>query len=304
VTCPSGSVRFRGPLRLRYGTWFQLGLLSFLWGAAYLLIELALRAFEPTFVVLARVVLAAVVLVPLAVKSGALSALRRHPFLMVGTAVAQSTAPLLLLTFGQRDLSAGLTGILIGAQPLFVAVLAVRLDPSERPQGIRGALGLLLGFAGLVFLFGTDIDGGRSLLGGALVTVAAVSYAVGSLLIHRKLTFAKPLGVAAAATLVSSSVLLVPGLLCIPRQSPPVLPVVALLVLGVLCTGFTLTLFYSLIANAGPAHVALAFYLSPGVAIILSALLLDEPLTVTKLAGLVAIVAGSALAANRVRVEA
>lgn len=287
---------------MRYGLWFQLGLLSFLWGAAYLLIDLALRAFAPTFVVLARVMLAAIVLVPIAIKSGALGPLRRHPFLTVTTALAQSTAPLLLLTFGQRELSAGLTGILIGAQPLFVAVLAVRFDPSERPHGLRGAIGLLLGFAGLVLLFGTDIDGGRSLLGGALVVAAAVSYAVGSLLIHRRLDFAEPLGIAAAAMLISSSVLLVPGLLAMPQEPPPLLPLASLLVLGVVCTGFTLTLFYTLIAKAGPARAALAFYLSPGVAVILSALLLDELLTATKIAGLLAIVAGSVLAANRVRV--
>lgn len=284
--------------------WFWLGLLSFLWGAAYLLIDLALRGFAPTFVVLGRVVLAAIVLVPLALRRRVLAPLRQHPILVVVTALAQSTAPLLLLTFGQRELSAGLTGIIIGAQPLFVAVLALRFDPSERPQGIRGAVGLLVGFAGLVLLFGADLGGGRSLLGGVLVTIAAASYAVGSLLIHRKLAFAEPLGVATAAMLVSTTVLLVPGLLAAPHGRPDTLPLAALVALGVICTGFTLTVFYRLIARAGPARAALAFYLSPGVAVVLGWLLLDEPLTATTVTGLVAVVGGSVLAANRVRIEA
>jgi drug/metabolite transporter (DMT)-like permease len=284
--------------------WFWLGLLSFLWGAAYLLIDLALRGFAPTFVVLGRVVLAAIVLVPLAVRRGVLAPLWQHPILVVVTALAQSTVPLLLLTFGQRELSAGLTGIIIGSQPLFVAVLALRFDPSERPQGIRGAAGLMVGFAGLVLLFGADLDGGRSLLGGVLVTIAAASYAVGSLLIHRKLEFAEPLGVATAAMLVSTTVLLVPGFLAIPHSRPDLLPLGALITLGVICTGFTLTVFYRLIARAGPARAALAFYLSPGVAVMLGRLLLDEPLTASTVTGLVAVVGGSVLAANRVCIEA
>lgn len=284
--------------------WFWLGLLSFLWGAAYLLIDLALRGFSPTFVVLGRVALAAIVLVPLAVRRGVLIALRQHPILVVVTALAQSTVPLLLLTFGQRELSAGLTGIIIGAQPLFVAVLAFRFDASERPQGVRGAVGLLVGFAGLVLLFGAELGGGRSLFGGVLVTMAAVSYAVGSLLIHRKLEFAEPLGVATAAMLVTTTVVLVPGLLTAPHSRPDMLPLGALIALGVICTGFTLTVFYRLIARAGPARAALAFYLSPGVAVVLGWLLLDERLSASTVMGLVAVVGGSVLAAHRVRIEA
>lgn len=60
---------------------------------------------------------------------------------------------------------------------------------------------------------------------------------------------------------------------------------------------------YSLIKQAGPARATLAFYLSPGVAVVLSWLLLDEHISWSTGLGLVAIVAGSALAANRVRVE-
>ena len=73
--------------------------------------------------------------------------------------------------------------------------------------------------------------------------------------------------------------------------------------MGIVFTGVTLTLNYSLIKYAGPARATLAFYLSPGVAVILSWLLLDERISWSTGLGLVAIVAGSALAANRVRVE-
>lgn len=255
-------------------------------------------------VVLGRVTLAAVFLLPFALRQGVLPVLMKQPGWVLLTVVMQATVPLLLLTFGQHWVSASLAGIIIGAQPLFVALLALKFDPAERPQGVLGVVGLLLGFAGLGLLFGIDLSGGtRALLGGLMLVGAALSYACGALLIHRKLTFAEPLGIATAAMLISTVVLLIPGLLSLPNTAPSLPSSIALLTLGIVFTGATLTLNYSLIAYAGPARATLAFYFSPGVAVVLSWLLLSERISWSTVLGLVAIVAGSALAANRVRVE-
>jgi len=285
-------------------TWLGLAVLSTLWGAAYLVIELALESYKPPLVVLVRVFLAAVFLLPFALHEKVLPALRTQPDWVLLTVLMQSTVPLLLLTYGQQWLSASLTGILIGAQPLFVALLAIKFDPAEKPQGRRGVIGLLLGFTGLVLVFGVDLSGGRqALIGGLLVTAAALCYAIGSLLIHRKLTFARPLGIATAAMVVSTAVLIVPGILSLPDSPPSARSSLALVALGIVFTGVTLTIFYGLIARAGPARATLAFYLSPGITVVLGGLLLHERISWSTALGLVAIVAGSALAANRVQVE-
>lgn len=280
--------------------WPGIGALSLLWGAAYLVIDLALRGFPPVLVVLGRVILAALFLLPFALKRRVLSALKKRPGWVLLTVLLQATAPMLLLTIGQHMLSAGLAGVLVGAQPLFVAVLALKFSPSERPRGFLGLLGLLLGFAGLILLFGVDLSGGsRALLGGVMLVCSALCYACGALLLHSKLTFAEPLGTATVAMFVSVVVLLIPGLFALPDAKPTTASTVALIALGVIFTGVTLTLNYSLIQYAGPARATLAFYLSPGVAVILSWLLLDERILWSTGLGLVAIVAGSALAANR-----
>jgi drug/metabolite transporter (DMT)-like permease len=285
-------------------TWSGLALLSTLWGGAYLVIEVALEGYSPTVVVLGRVTLAALFLLPFALRRKVLPALCKQPGWVLLTVLMQSTAPLLLLTFGQRWLSTSLTGILIGAQPLFVALLALRFDPAERPRGVRGVAGLLVGFAGLVLLFGLDLSGGRrALLGGLMVVGAALCYASGTMLIHCKLKFAEPLGIATAAMLVSTVLLLIPGLLSLPDTIPSLRSSVALVALGIVFTGVTLTIFYGLIARAGPARATLAFYLSPGVTVVLGWLLLNERVSSSTVLGMVAIVGGSALAANRVRVE-
>jgi drug/metabolite transporter (DMT)-like permease len=281
--------------------WPGIGVLSFLWGGAYLVIDVALRGFPPVVVVVGRVTLAALFLLPFALKRGVLPALTGW---VLVTVLLQATAPLLLLTIGQHWLSPGLAGIIVGAQPLFVAMLALRFDPDERPQGLLGVVGLLLGFAGLVLLFGVDLSGGtQAFFGGVLLVGSALCYACGALLIHNKLTFAEPLGIATVAMLVSVAVLLIPGLFALPQAKPTPASATALVALGIVFTGVTLTLNYSLIKYAGPARATLSFYLSPGVAVILSWLLLGEHISWSTVLGLVAIVAGSALAANRVRIE-
>src|SRR5690349_15064928 len=93
--------------------WVELIALAALWGAVYLLIEIALRELSPVLVVFGRVALAALLLTPLAVRRDALRQLWRHPRAITETVLVQSTFPLLLLTFGQLHVSSGLAGILV-----------------------------------------------------------------------------------------------------------------------------------------------------------------------------------------------
>jgi drug/metabolite transporter (DMT)-like permease len=277
--------------------WSQLIVLSALWGAVYLLIEITLRELSPTLVVLGRTASAAAVLAPIALHRQALQPLLQRPRAVIETVLMQSTAPLLLLTVGQQYVSAGIASILVGAQPLFVALLAMRFAPQEGPRGRQAALGLLLGLLGLVLLFGIDLRGGyQALLGGLLVLASAVCYAAGALMIRHRLADAEPLGVATAAMLVTTVALLIPGLFSLPASMPSLSALGALLVLGVACTGGTLVLFYTLISRSGPAHAALAFYLSPAFAVVLGAVLLQEQPAISTVFGLTAIVAGAVLA--------
>ena len=278
--------------------WTQLITVSALWGAVYPLIEVALRDFSPTVIVFGRVALAALMLTPLAIKRDALRPLWRRPRAIIETVLVQSTVPLLLLTFGQQYVSAGLAGILVGAQPLFVALLAIKYAPDQRPHGWKGGLGILIGLVGLIMLFGEDLVGHTAVIGGVLILGAALCYAAGTIMIFRRHADAQPLGVATSAMLVTTAAVLVPASLALPAHPPSLAATTSLVVLGLACTGATLAVFYTLIATAGPARAALAFYLSPAFAIALSAVLLGQWPSTVALLGLVAVVAGSVLAAQ------
>ena len=90
-----------------------------------------------------------------------------------------------MIAAGEQEITSSLAGILVTSAPLWTALLAIRIDPEERSQGLRLA-GLLLGVLGVALLLGVDVGGsGAELLGGLAVVLAALGYAVGGLLVKR-----------------------------------------------------------------------------------------------------------------------
>src|SRR4030095_8775958 len=83
--------------------------------------------------------------------------------------------PFMLISYGETQISSGLTGILVAPGPLFVALFAPLLDPTERVDR-RGGLALLVGFAGVVVLVGVDtVHDAGEFLGSLAVLGAACS---------------------------------------------------------------------------------------------------------------------------------
>ena len=72
--------------------------------------------------------------------------------------------------------------------PLFVALLAMRFDHSEKPTATR-LLGMLIGLAGVVALVGIDVGGqGDELLGALASLLVAFLYAIGPMIVKRRLS--------------------------------------------------------------------------------------------------------------------
>ncbi len=108
----------------------------------------------------------------------------------------------------------------------------------------------------------------------------------------------QPVGVV-AATMAASALMVAPlAAIDLPPHGPELDTVAALTALGVLGTGVSFVLYYSLIASEGPARASLVAYVAPGFSVIYGVTLLDEPFGLATAAGLVLIVGGSWLAAE------
>ena len=280
-------------------SWLLMALLAGLWGASYLFIKVALEDdVPPIFVVFARIALGALVLVPLAWRSGALRATRGWTGAIVFMALVQVVVPFLLITYGEQHIASSLAGILVSAAPIFTALIAVRYDDEERPHGIATA-GVVMGLIGVVLLFGVDLSGdAKALAGGLMVLLAAVGYAIGSLYLKHRLRGVPALGIAAMTLLIGALGLLGPALLALPPHALELKTAGALIALGAGGTGVAFLIYYTLIAEIGPGRASLVAYIAPGFAVIYGVTLLSEPLTLGAILGLGLILAGSWIAAE------
>jgi drug/metabolite transporter (DMT)-like permease len=276
--------------------WTLLLILAAIWGSSYLFIKIGLRDLSPAMVAFLRVALGAAVLVPIARQRGALGGLSAVWGMLALVALVQVAAPFLLIAGGEEEIPSSLAGILVASVPIFTAILAIFFDHEDRSEGLR-AVGVLTGIVGVALLLGVDLSGsGVELLGGLAVVLASLGYAIGGLLVKKRLAAVQPLGIA-SAVMVFSAIMLAPvAALTAPGGAPGVGPLAAVAVLGILGTGIAFAIFYLLLARVGPSRSFVVTYLAPGFAVIYGTLLLDEGITVSTIGGLALILAGSFLA--------
>src|SRR4051794_25071772 len=148
--------------------WAAFAAVSVLWGIPYLFIKIAVDdGIPPVFLAWARCTLAAVVLLALAHRAGVLAPAVRRARWIGAYAVIEIVLPFPLIGAGEQHVASSLAAILIAAVPIFVALLALRFDRAERATG-RRAVGLGIGFLGVVALVGLDVSGSPGELLGAL----------------------------------------------------------------------------------------------------------------------------------------
>lgn len=280
--------------------WALFVAMSLIWGVPYLLIKVAVAELSPLEVVFARVVIAALVLLPVALARRALAGLRPRLGWLVGLALLEVALPFPLIAAAEQRIPSSLTGILISVEPLFIALLALRFDAGERVSGVR-LVGLLIGLAGVVTLLGLDLAGSASeLVGAGMVLLATLCYAGGAMVVQRGLRDVDPLGVSTAALLISALLLAPLAWWSLPATPPRAVVLAALVALGAVCTAVAFILFFALIAAAGPGRASVITYVNPAVAVALGIVVLGEPLTVATVAGFLLIIVGCWLSTGSV----
>ncbi|HVB75010.1 MAG TPA: DMT family transporter [Ktedonobacteraceae bacterium] len=274
--------------------WLLFIMMSVLWGIPYLFIKIAVQELDPIVVVCARVGIAAVVLLPVAIQRGVLGKLRGRVLAIAALACVQIVGPFVLISYGEQHIASSLTSLLIAADPMLVALFALRFDPGERVTGLR-LVGLLIGMVGVITLLGLDASGdGQRLLGAALVLLAAAGYAAGALLIKRPAIAALPsLGVVAVECTTATVVLLPLAATRLPGKMPGLGVIASLLVLGLLCTALAYLIFFALVAEVGASRATVITYVNPAISVLLGVTLLGESLNAVIIVGFLLIIAGS-----------
>ena len=282
-----------------------IGLLAAFWGASYMFIKVADRAFEPATMIMFRLAIAAsMLLVVLVAQRGAAATfadIRRLGWEGFALGVVNGAIPFTLIAWGEKHIDSGVAAIANASMPIFVVLLAIRFKPSETVRGWRLA-GFIVGLVGVGVLAGVHPEGGWWGVAGTMaVVLASVSYAVGSLWGQRLVARTSGLTLATTSMLGGLAVLIPFGLAQLPSSVPGWKETGSVIALAAIGTALAQIIAYRVLRSDGASRLSLVTYLLPMTALIYGVLLLGEPLTWQELAGMVLILGGVALGSGAVR---
>jgi drug/metabolite transporter (DMT)-like permease len=276
--------------------WSLLGVLSVLWGGSFFFNGVALRELPPLTVVFLRVVLAALILLPL------LRVYRiRFPTGISGwkpfftVALFNNVLPFSLIVAGQTYIPSGLASILNATTPLFTVV--VMAAAGDEKLNARRIAAVVTGLIGVIILRGQGLGLTTGQGVGILLCLAgALSYGLAALFARRQLSDSPPLATATFQLLASSLMMtIVVAVVERPWQlpMPGATTWLAMLGLAALSTALAYTVFFQVLRRSGSTNVMLVTLLIPVTAILLGYLVLGEDISVREIVG--ALVIGSAL---------
>lgn len=274
-------------------------LAGFLWGLPYFFIVIALESFSTSSIVFLRSLLGALFLLPYAAMvSGLKPALKAWPYVLV-FALVEMVGPWLMVTEAGKHIPSGLIALLIGTVPFFaVAILAIFLKDRKalRPRPLSG---MIIGFLGVAALIGIDsITGAIEPLYVLFVILAAIGYAIAPIVANIKLQHVPTAGVIGISLAIVSVVYApfsVPNL-ADEFSSANLNSLLAIAVLGIICSAAAFVVFFMLIKEIGPAKSTLITFVNTAVALLLGIIFLSEPITIGLLIGIPLITVGLILA--------
>lgn len=268
-----------------------------IWGIPYLMIRVAVRELAPVTLVFFRTSIGALLLTPFAAWRGELRPLLGRWRPLLAYTIVEVAIPWVLLAHAETRLSSSLTGLLIAAVPLVGAVV-VGLTGARERQGGRRWLGLLVGLGGVAALVGLDVGQVDAV---AVVEIGgvAVCYAVGPIILSRRLRDVPALGVVAASLLLSALIYAPLAAFRWPATMPSAHVVESVIGLAVVCTALAFLLFFALIGEVGPVRATVITYVNPAVAAVLGVTILSEQLTTGMLVGFALILVGCVFATGR-----
>jgi drug/metabolite transporter (DMT)-like permease len=278
--------------RMTRREWAMLLTLSVLRGGSFFFVAVAVAELPPFTIVVLRVVLSALTLYAVARATGTpLPTDRRIWLAFTVMGLLNNVVPFSLFVWGQTHIASGLASIINATTPLFTVLVAHLWTRDEKVTGGR-LIGVLVGFAGVVVIFGGEALRflGTDMLAQLACLCAAACYAFAGVYGRRFNEMGIPPIATATGQVTAASAVLFPIMLAVDR--PWVLPipsgttVASLLALALLSTALAYILYFRILATAGATNLLLVTFLIPVTAIVLGITILGEGLETKSLIGM------------------
>lgn len=309
VALPTPAVT-RVPWQAKYAA------LALIWGSSYLLMKVGLDAMSGVQVATLRVFCGGtVLLLLLGLSRGHLPrGLRTWGHLFV-TGSLLCTIPWTLFAVGEERVDSSIAGLANAITPVATVVCSMLMLRSERIGTMRVA-GVAVGFLGVLLIFQPwSATRGPDPLGFLMVLLASASYGVGWTYVRRFLRGVDGGGLSLPTAQVVVAMVQMPivlmlwwllgadGAIAAPwtlHASEPLVPLLAVLALGVVGTGLAQWLQFDVVRAAGPTVATSVTYPITVVSVLLGVVVLGEQLgPIVLLGGMVVLVASLLIGRSR-----
>lgn len=279
--------------------------LGALWGSSFLFMRFSALEFGAMATAAGRVAIAAAFLLPIMLIKGLVPELKKHWVKIFFMGVFSSAIPFALFAYSLLSITTGLSAILNATVPMFGALVAwVWLKDKPALSRITG---IVIGFTGVALLawdkatFTPNASGATPGWAVLACLLACLCYGVAASFAKKYLAGINPMVTAAGSQIGATLGLAAPAIWLWPVKTPSTTAWLALLVLGVACTGIAYILYFRLIENAGPQRTLTVTFLIPVFAVFYGAVFLREIVTPWMLLCAAVIVCGTALATGLVK---
>lgn len=275
--------------------WVLLILLSIIWGSSFILIKKSLEHFSPYQVGALRILIAGIILMPVAISKYRLFP-KKHLKWLILAAFTGNFIPMFLFPIAETEVSSSIAGIINSMMPIFVIIVGALIWKFETTQ--RQITGVIISFTGVCTLaFGGGGGAGFKLFPIILLLLATLCYAVSTTTVKSKLM---EVSSTVLSAFVFSFVLFLPSMIALvstgfvstftfSRENMIGLGFVSLL--SVFGTGLAMMMNYRLLKVSTPLFASTVTLLMPIVAIIWG-ILDGEKLTSLQFFGAAVIIAG------------
>ena len=271
-----------------------LVLLALIWASAFFNIKIATYSFGPVTIALLRVFFGAIpVLILCFYKKIKVEAFSKDWYWFAIIGFINLVVPFFLISYGVKSVQSNLAAILMSTTPLSSTILGHYYTKDEKFNFTK-TIGILIGFAGIVYLFSDNLLINESnFISAILILVGSTCYVIGGVL-TLKIKEKKNENVT-GSILIWAVIILIPLSFLIEKPwtySPSVQSTISVVYLGLVSTGIAWLLRFKILVNNGLIFQSQVSYLIPIFGTILSYIFLRELITFKVVISLVAVTIG------------
>ena len=271
-----------------------LTLLALIWASAFFNIKIATYSFGPVTIALLRVFFGAIpVLILCFYKKIKVEAFSKDWYWFAIIGFINLVVPFFLISYGVKSVQSNLAAILMSTTPLSSTILGHFYTKNEKFNFTK-TIGILIGFAGIVYLFSDNLLINESnFFSAILILVGSTCYVIGGVL-TLKIKEKKNENVT-GSILIWAVIILIPLSFFIEKPwtyNPSIQSTISVIYLGLVSTGIAWLLRFKILVDNGLIFQSQVSYLIPIFGTILSYIFLKELITVKVLISLIAVVIG------------